>query len=143
MTQTTDNRACACRSDDVPSRRRFLSETATIMLGAMSLTILPGVLGGADEEGDAGSSERDEARPAPPDGSPLFGFLVDTEKCIGAGKCLTACREENDVPEGRVRTWVERYIHYKDGTIQVDAVPETGYASANLPIIDRENVERS
>ncbi len=113
------------------------------MLGAMSLTILPGVLGGADEEGDAGSSERDEARPAPPDGSPLFGFLVDTEKCIGAGKCLTACREENDVPEGRVRTWVERYIHYKDGTIQVDAVPETGYASANLPIIDRENVERS
>ena len=81
--------------------------------------------------------------PDPADGSPLFGFLVDTDRCIGAGKCLTACRTENNVPERQVRTWVERYIHYKDGTIQVDTVPETGYSGSNLPIIDREEVERS
>jgi hypothetical protein len=42
----------------------------------------------------------------------LYGFLVDTEKCIGSGKCLSACRTENHVPEGYSRTWVERYVHF-------------------------------
>lgn len=73
----------------------------------------------------------------------MYGFLVDTERCIGAGKCLTACRVENNVPEGNARTWVERFVHFKDGRVQVDLVPETGYSESDLPAIDPNEVDRA
>ncbi len=38
-----------------------------------------------------------------------WGMLIDTPKCIGCGNCVRACQEENDVPNGNFRTWVERY----------------------------------
>ncbi len=38
-----------------------------------------------------------------------WGMLIDIPKCIGCGNCVRACATENDVPEGRFRTWVERY----------------------------------
>jgi Fe-S-cluster-containing dehydrogenase component len=108
------------------SRREFLKTATTLTLGAMSLTLLPGVTAG------------DDMLPLPPPGGaghapaakPMYGFLIDTTKCIGAGKCLTACRVENSVPDGQSRTWVERYVHYKDGRVEVDLVPETGYAGS-------------
>ncbi|MEO2031034.1 MAG: 4Fe-4S dicluster domain-containing protein [Planctomycetaceae bacterium] len=73
----------------------------------------------------------------------LYGFLVDTEKCVGTGKCLTACRVENNVPEGYARTWVERFVHFKDGRVQVDLVPETGFAESDVPLLDPELVDRA
>lgn len=111
--------------DCVTSRRRFLEQATTISFGALTLTLLRG--------------------PAQPPSAPApqFGFLVDTEKCIGSGKCLTACRVENNVPEGYSRTWVERYVHYKDGTVKVDLVPETGFADAKPPEIDSADVLRA
>jgi len=42
-----------------------------------------------------------------------WGMTVDITKCIGCGNCVKACAEENDVPEGYFRTWVERY-HVSD-----------------------------
>ena len=38
-----------------------------------------------------------------------WGMLIDISKCIGCGNCVRACQEENDVPDGHFRTWVERY----------------------------------
>ena len=38
-----------------------------------------------------------------------WGMTIDIEKCIGCGNCVRACAEENGVPEGSFRTWVERY----------------------------------
>ena len=38
-----------------------------------------------------------------------WGMLIDIPKCIGCGSCVRACAEENDVPEGYYRTWIERY----------------------------------
>ena len=38
-----------------------------------------------------------------------WAMLVDIEKCIGCGSCVRACQEENHVPDGYYRTWVERY----------------------------------
>jgi tetrathionate reductase subunit B len=40
-----------------------------------------------------------------------WAMIVDIEKCIGCGKCVVACKTENDVPltPGAFRTWVERY----------------------------------
>ncbi|MDP6556732.1 MAG: 4Fe-4S dicluster domain-containing protein [Pirellulaceae bacterium] len=133
-----DDAGCACECDDASSRRRFLERATTIALGAVSLTILPAWTGNDDDESIAGDAPNPEAKQ-----TPLYGFLVDSQKCVGTGKCLTACRIENDVPEGNYRTWVERYVHFKDGTIQVDTVPETGYAESELPIIDPDKVDRA
>src|SRR3989338_9148978 len=46
-----------------------------------------------------------------------YSFIVDTQKCIGCGKCVKACRDENEVPDQRTRTWVERVIVRKDGGV--------------------------
>jgi len=131
--------SCLRKSDEIGSRRRFLANVCTVTLGAVSLTILPTV--SADDESGY-SAAGDVAKPLDAR-SPVFGFLVDTEKCIGAGKCLSACRVENNVPEGSHRTWVERYVHFKDGSVQVDLVPEAGYTGSELPVIDPDRVARA
>lgn len=40
-------------------------------------------------------------------------MVIDVDKCIGCGSCVRACEQENDVPRGYFRTWVERY-HVED-----------------------------
>ncbi len=56
-----------------------------------------------------------------------WGFVVDTKKCIGCGRCVRACKLENAVPlePDRNRTWVERYVITADGDIFVDS-PNAG-----------------
>ncbi|MCX8043887.1 MAG: 4Fe-4S dicluster domain-containing protein [Desulfobacterota bacterium] len=51
----------------------------------------------------------------------LYVFLVDTNRCIGCGKCVAACRKENNVPQESYRTWIERYAIGNDGTVHVDS----------------------
>ncbi len=51
----------------------------------------------------------------------LYGYVVDTHKCIGCGKCVEACRAENKVPDDFYRTWIERYTIYTDGKVDVDS----------------------
>lgn len=46
-----------------------------------------------------------------------WGMLIDIPKCIGCGSCVRACSEENDVPDGYFRTWIERY-HVPDWKIE-------------------------
>ena len=40
-----------------------------------------------------------------------WAMFIDIEKCIGCGRCVDACKLENDVPDEAwfSRTWVERY----------------------------------
>lgn len=52
---------------------------------------------------------------------PLYAYAVDTSRCIGCCACMRACRAENDVPEGRFRTWVERFRVNAAGDVKVDA----------------------
>lgn len=143
-----DKTTCGCASDEISARRNFLRRATTITLGLMSLTILP-TLSGEESSAESAGENGGKLPQAGPKTSPatnripLYGFLVDSEKCTGAGKCMTACRVENDVPEGYNRTWVERYIHFKDGTVRVDGVPETGYAGSGVPEVDPDSVERA
>jgi Fe-S-cluster-containing dehydrogenase component len=52
-----------------------------------------------------------------------YAMGVQIDKCIGCGKCVEACKIENDVPEEPYyfRTWVERYVIYADGEVSVDS----------------------
>jgi len=36
-----------------------------------------------------------------------YGFVIDQRKCIGSHACTVACKEENQVPLGVNRSWVE------------------------------------
>ena len=51
----------------------------------------------------------------------LYGFVVDTTLCIGCGRCVKACKEENAVPDGFYRTWVERYRITEHEEVLVDS----------------------
>ncbi len=64
-----------------------------------------------------------EVRAAVADPALRWGFLVDTEKCVGCGFCVKACKLENEVPYDAPvsRTWVERYIVTKDGQTHIDS----------------------
>ena len=123
----------ACSGDC--SRRGFLRQAITVTLGSMSLTVLPAL---AQEEGGATAPAAAGASPASGPQPPVYGYLIDIEKCSGSGKCLTACRAENDVPSGFHRTWLERYIRFKDGKVKVELVSEAGVAG--LSPVDPESV---
>lgn len=46
-----------------------------------------------------------------------YGMGIQINKCIGCGRCVEACKEENEVPPEPFyfRTWVERYVIRKSG----------------------------
>jgi len=46
-----------------------------------------------------------------------YGMLINIEECIGCGSCVRGCQNENNVPDGYYRTWVERY-HIEDWTVE-------------------------
>ncbi|MCA9038212.1 MAG: 4Fe-4S dicluster domain-containing protein [Planctomycetaceae bacterium] len=135
------------------TRREFLSRATSVTIGGLSLTVLPVAQAVADKLGSnvdeltlenaasAAAAVGEESGVGRSD--VLYGFIVDTEKCIGAGKCLTACRVENNVPEGYARTWVERFVHFKDGRVQVDLVPETGFEGSEIAAINPDDVDRA
>ena len=64
-----------------------------------------------------------EAEAALADSKVRWAFLVDTNKCVGCGLCVTACKTENEIPfdAAVTRTWVERYVVTKDGETHIDS----------------------
>ncbi len=64
-----------------------------------------------------------EAKAAVSESKTRYAFLVDTNKCVGCGFCVKACKKENDVPYDSpvTRTWVERYLITKDGKSHIDS----------------------
>ncbi len=69
--------------------------------------------------------KRAKAEPKDYDASKhYYGMGIQVNKCIGCGKCMEACKEENGVPKEPFyfRTWVERYIIKKDGEVIVQSI---------------------
>ena len=68
-----------------------------------------------------------------------FGMGVQIDKCIGCGRCVEACKEENSVPQEPFyfRTWVERYEIKSDGTVNVQNIDER-LSGQRVAVGDRE-----
>ena len=64
---------------------------------------------------------------------------IQVDKCIGCGKCVEACKLENNVPKEPFyyRTWVERYLLDSDLEATVDS-PEGGIHSFPAPAEDQD-----
>jgi Fe-S-cluster-containing dehydrogenase component len=113
-------------------RREFLAD----LLKVPCATLLLGVTGPIKvlaEEGD------DDYRPLEHN----YAMGVQIEKCIGCGKCVEACKIENDVPiePYYFRTWVERYIIYTDGEVSVDS--PNGGIEGFPPVDDDKQILRT
>jgi len=84
----------------------------TFLRGFLSVLLSGGAIGGILKI----LPSKAHATEAPLKGK-WYGFGVSVDKCIGCARCVEACVAENSVPEGYLRTWVERYVYFEDGTI--------------------------
>ena len=95
------------------NRRSFLQKISSFLL-ALGLPV--GFLGtkraAASTTGEKAGSK------------PWYGMAVDVDKCIGCGRCMDACKTENNVPREPFyfRTWVERYIIQRDGEVNIQSI---------------------
>jgi Fe-S-cluster-containing dehydrogenase component len=99
---------------DPVDRREFLKACGVggpLLLGVISLPDLLDAQEGAQEV---------DAR--------LYGMGIDVQRCIGCGRCVVACKTENDVPlePEYFNTWVERYVIQTDDEVRVES-PNGGY----------------
>jgi Fe-S-cluster-containing dehydrogenase component len=73
-----------------------------------------------------------------------WGMGIDIDRCIGCGRCVEACKTENNVPREPYffRTWVERYRISQDGEVVVDS-PRGAIDGFQNPDEHEETVIRS
>ncbi len=94
-----------------PSRRKFLEGCLRYGAAACALPVISSVntvlANSKDSHGDAAENH--------------YGMGINVKACIGCGRCVTACKTENNVPQAPYffRTWVERYILDVDGETSV------------------------
>lgn len=106
------------------SRRDFIRSGAKGLLGGIVVSSgVPSLLQNFTRSRRAPKVELDEYDSK----VQYWGFIVDTRKCIGCGRCVMACKLENNVPlkPEYNRTWVERYVVTEDEETFVDS-PDGG-----------------
>jgi tetrathionate reductase subunit B len=110
-------------------RRRFLLKCASIVASST-------VLGGVFRKAQAGTGDYDAK-------GHYYGMGIQVEKCIGCGKCVEACKEENNVPREPFffRTWVERYIIRKNGEVAVQSIDSR--IEQSKEVFDEKEIMRS
>ncbi len=74
--------------------------------------------------------------------SPWYSMAIDMTACIGCGKCVEACCEENNVPESVYRTWIERYRVKTDGQVVIDS-PDGGKGGPGPDDIPDDQIEKT
>ncbi|OGC75243.1 MAG: hypothetical protein A2145_06060 [candidate division Zixibacteria bacterium RBG_16_40_9] len=101
-------------------RRNFLRKTLSFIISLGALGSLKEILQVIPAVAEVKNGET---------AKPVYGMGIQIDKCIGCGRCVEACKIENDVPQEPFffRTWVEKYVIKKDGTVIVQNIAnETG-----------------
>jgi len=88
---------------DGATRREFLGGALRLTGGAV-VVLMGAAVAEANEKGGEAKGEAYNWE------EHLYAYLIDTSKCIGCGSCVRACKNENQVPDGFYRTWIERYV---------------------------------
>src|SRR5574341_254042 len=112
-------------------RREFLRGLFLFLSAGGTTFILP--------RGAGGRSVLDDYEP----GRHYYGMGVDIDRCIGCGRCVRACKIENDVPDlpFYTRTWVERYVSHHDPSVTVESIGDGTVRGEERPM--ERNVLRS
>ncbi len=158
-----DSRATGGGANQPVDRREFLSRS--LPAGWVLLAAFTGC--GGEPSAPAGGSEASarEAGSAPDSGSqapasevetsaardPLAGYdpsqhkyamAIDVDRCIGCGRCVEACKTENDVPREPFyfRTWIERYVIQRNGNTVVTS-PNGGISG--FPPVEEAEILRT
>ena len=111
-------------------RREFLKKCCAAGGAVFAIVHLPGSQ--AEQTAPAEGTAYDAAQHD-------YGMGVDISKCIGCGRCMDACKTENDVPrdEHFVRTWVERYVIQVDGETTVQAIDPNAEPAAESRLSEK------
>jgi Fe-S-cluster-containing dehydrogenase component len=112
-------------------RREFLAKLMQLPVTFLLLSAGKPIEALAEALGEEGGTTR------------AYGMGVQVEKCIGCGRCVQACKSENDVLDEPYffRTWVERYVVNFEGEVTVDS-PEGGI-NGFRPLDEETEVFRS
>lgn len=97
-----------------------------------SLALSTGVLGVVSRKAAAETGKYDASQH-------YYGMGVQVDRCIGCGRCVEACKDENAVPRVPFffRTWVERYIIRKKGEVTIQNIDRAITASVDSDL-DRD-----
>jgi len=119
-------------------RRAFVTQAVQAACAGVPFLILGGVI-----RIPAEASAQGDEKSAGPASTRTFGMGVDVAKCIGCGRCVAACKEENDVPRDahHFNTWVERYVIHTNQEVTVDS--PNGGIEGFPPTVPEREIERS
>lgn len=109
------------------SRRQFLKTCGLAVGGFGVLVSLPASLW-LRNISTSKSAETNQSS-SYPDNEHQWVMAVNIDKCIGCRRCLSACQEENHVPEdpSLYRTWLEKYTLNSDRELDVEFISETDF----------------
>ena len=68
-------------------------------------------------------------------GTRQFGMVVDAVACVGCSACVLACRNENEVPEGCSRRWVNQVVEGRFPDLKMEIWSESCHQCANAPCV--------